>query len=409
MIIHQTQTKIVDDSVFLYARIETDQPVPNLPETLWFQFPRDYINYLDTTSNATLLSLVQLGMLLGEDITVHGAVSSRLAYGLTEYQNIYHAWLADSFHIINIKYEQLTENYTKPTATGVATAFSGGVDSFFTLWSQLPRNQEIALAHVTHGLYVHGFDIPLSDSEFYARLLEQYDKTFCSLGLTLIPVRTNARLFYQLRINWRYVFGAPLIAVGHALSPMFHRMYIPSGFNYDNIVANGSSPLHDHWVSSEQLEIVHHGVATSRINKFATIATWPLTYNCLHICSEPTRVGRNINCSKCNKCLSGITTLKIIKSLDLFSVFIPFKILKVITKWILVENMYVPYIIIIQREAFRRGQWGTGLMMTLPIFAGWIKTLTKKFLNKILPSSSVYDLKVNRYGLDKENYFRPDL
>ncbi|MBW8012837.1 MAG: hypothetical protein FVQ83_16595 [Chloroflexi bacterium] len=405
MIIHQTQTKLVEKSVFLYARVETNHPVPNMPQTLWFEFPQNYVDQLDSSSNSMLLTLVQLGMMLGEDITVKGVVSPRLAYGLNEYQNIYHTWLPDTFHLVNIKCAQLSANNTNPSPTGVATAFSGGVDSFFTLWSHLPRNQTISPAQITHGLFVHGFDIPLTNSELYSRLLQQYEKTFSSIDLTLIPVRTNAKLFYQLRINWTLTYGAPLIATAYALSPSFRRLYIPSGFNYGEIVPNGSTPLHDHLVSSEQLEIVHHGAGTSRVEKFSTISDWSLTHDQLRVCIQPSKLDDHINCGKCNKCLSGITTLKNLNYLDLYSVFPPSKPLLVIANWILVSDMYVPYVMKIQREAFRHGKWGTGLLMTLPIFAGWIKNLAKNIFRKILSSNNVYDLKVKRYGLDEDSYF----
>ena len=45
----------------------------------------------------------------------------------------------------------------------VLTAFSGGVDSFYTLRAHVAGQEPDERARITHGLFVHGFDLSLSN------------------------------------------------------------------------------------------------------------------------------------------------------------------------------------------------------------------------------------------------------
>jgi hypothetical protein len=80
-------------------------------------------------ADAFLVSTIAVGMKLGEDIQVEGVVSSRLAHGLQNYQNILNTWWPETFDIIDIHYESLEDRRVDLRPTGVACTFSGGLDS----------------------------------------------------------------------------------------------------------------------------------------------------------------------------------------------------------------------------------------------------------------------------------------
>ena len=89
-------------------------------------------------------------MYAGEDLTIKGEISASLAYNLYEYREIFYTWYPKLFRQVNISFEK-TISPSRPVGNAVATALSGGVDSFYTLWAHLPENQSIPDARLTHG------------------------------------------------------------------------------------------------------------------------------------------------------------------------------------------------------------------------------------------------------------------
>jgi hypothetical protein len=102
MIIYPPEIEIKHSEVTLSARVEMDSPISGLPDRLWFTFPEDYASHLSGSSNALAASLLLTAMYFDEDLEVRGKLSSRLLYGLQEYQQVYHAWFPQTFHLMNI-------------------------------------------------------------------------------------------------------------------------------------------------------------------------------------------------------------------------------------------------------------------------------------------------------------------
>ena len=59
------------------------------------------------------------GSIIGEDLEIRGELSSRLAYGLQEYERIQHLWKPDIFKPIGIKFRNLSPIHPAEKSEGV--------------------------------------------------------------------------------------------------------------------------------------------------------------------------------------------------------------------------------------------------------------------------------------------------
>ena len=220
MILHQPTTSVSGDSIHVSSRLEFTTPPMHVPQSLWYSFPREYENMLSSQADGFAATALLVSMLAGENLEVRGSISPRMAYNLLEYRNIFSIWLPKIYQFVEIKFQKLEPQASRETPPAAATAFSGGIDSFFTLWCHLPENQPISQAQITHGLYLSGLDTRLEDRELFKGIISRYDQLFSSLGLTLIHGSTNAYLFSQYRVDWTLFFGPPLIGAAHLLNPL---------------------------------------------------------------------------------------------------------------------------------------------------------------------------------------------
>jgi hypothetical protein len=217
-----------------------------------------------------------------------GSVSPLLASNLETIRDIYAAWIDG--HKVPLNYE-LSSDLVAP-ARGVSLFFSGGVDSFYSLIKRRDKVQNLVL--------VHGFDIPLENTEAFALAETQAREAARIFGKRLIVVRTNLH-FEQSSVpgGWEMYHGAALAAVAHALAPNHGMMYIASSDSYDNLHPWGSHPLLDPLWSTEALQIVHDGLET-RINKLRVLVQHPDALARLRVCWEKTEA---YNCGLCEKCV----------------------------------------------------------------------------------------------------------
>jgi len=158
MIIHQPEIKRKNGEVILSAKIEYDHTHINLPDSCWFAFPEDYEPYLTSRSDPFAVAMIQTSQYLGENLEIRGELSERLAYGLHQYGSIFHLWIPKWFDPPHLAFDKLVQPIA-PANRLVMTAFSGGVDSFYTLQCHLPENQPIPSYQLQAGLFIHGMDI----------------------------------------------------------------------------------------------------------------------------------------------------------------------------------------------------------------------------------------------------------
>jgi hypothetical protein len=312
MILHSAVKSLEDGQICVAAQFEMQRPIAYLPSSLWYRFPERYVDRLNSRADAFAPTALLVAMYAGEDLYIHGEISPRLAYHLREYRDVFHAWYPKTFKRVDVQYELPASLAVLDGERAVGAAFSGGVDSFYSLWSHLAQNQSIREARATHGLFVHGLDLRLDDDANYRSAADVYSRMFDKLGLELIEASTNAYQFSEFRINWTMFFGAPMIGAGLLLGPWMGRFYVPSGMpSYRGLFPQGSSPLIDHLLSTEATEIVHHGSSVSRYEKVVALSSWAVTYDKLRVCSDKTRPYGLGNCCTCHKCYRTMILLEI--------------------------------------------------------------------------------------------------
>ena len=183
------------------------------------------------------------------------------------------------------------------------SSFSGGVDSFYTLMQRLPSSGRLPEFCVKYVLFVHGFDIPLRNEESFWQAERTFSEGLAPLSVEMIPCQTNLHAFTAGLIPWGMAHGSALISPAMVLSGLVGRFFVPSSYAYQRLRPWGSSPLTDHMLSTERLEVVHDGASKGRLQKVEAISGWAPAQNYLRVCTNVKKRYGVRNCSRCEKCL----------------------------------------------------------------------------------------------------------
>ena len=252
-----------------------------------------------------LSALLLPSMMLGETLVIDKPVSPVLMGNVDKLQDIFSSWYP-KFHRIEIKAE-VNRNTVGPPPTEIASFFSGGVDSFYTL---IKNNDEI-----TTLVNVQGFDVWAHETEFLEKVHPRIVKIAKEFDKKLITVRTNIHEFSDKFAEWAFEYhGCALASVAHLLSPAFKKIIIPSSYGYKYLFPFGSHLLTDHLWSTDKVSIVHDGEETNRPGKVRKICQNQSALENLRVCLDRRR--GNYNCGTCEKCLRTMLNLYIYDSLQ---------------------------------------------------------------------------------------------
>lgn len=326
MIIHQPEIARKDGHTIVYARIEMAQKRVRIPDYLWYRVPDPYAGYISSQSDAFLLPGLLAGMYFGEDIRVRGVISPKLAYNLDEYQFVLHFRLPEAVRPVEITYEQLGPAKGEPV--GVGTTFSAGVDSLFTLWEHLPSRQSIPDFQISHVVFIMGFDIRFQERSRYLQYLNHYRPALDEIGIELLPVETNLVSLIIPRMKYAHFYGPILAGCAHLFGGLLKRFIIPSSRDYHQIAefTSSSDPLSDPLLSSNTLDILHHGATHQRAAKIEAISDWKFAQENLRVCFNKVKDRLLPNCSRCEKCTRTMIPLYTLGKMDAFTNFqYPFK------------------------------------------------------------------------------------
>ncbi len=351
MILHEPETRVEDGNVWVSARVEVKNSKIDLPNELWFRFPERWQGSLSKTSDGFASSLFLLASHLKEPLEIRGAVSERLVWGMDLYQRIFQHWFPNLFQVVDLRPARFADPATPAHTAGAS--FSGGVNSFYTLWSHLPQNEPRPSFRIGYALFVHGFDIPLEDKLTYPAAYDAYHQMMSQLGIELIGAATNIRQFSR-GINWNVYFGGPLIGVAQMVAPLFSRYYIPAGHLLDTNIPRGSDLRIDHLLSTEQQEVIHDGAHVGRLDKTRIISEWPVSYDYLRVCW--TKLDGIKNCCRCEKCVRTMTTLDLFGKLEEYSTFPQPLTRSAVRRTFVKDKNRLTYVREIMTEASARGR-----------------------------------------------------
>jgi hypothetical protein len=331
MIIGEPTITDADKEVCVSADVRFETPGLDVPDTVWFRFPSEYRPYLIDRSDAFVAGLLLAAMYLGEDIEVEGRVSPRLAHGVRQYQLMNCQWWPQRFSRVDVRYADVTRGTADRAGHVTGGAFSGGVDSFYSVWQHMPEHETVPALRLTHCLMVNGFnfDMHLEDTHDFQRLVETYEPMLRGLGIELLVARNNTQLFLEAasekaaaHLETREtVVIASVLMLGKLLS----RFYIPGGGAYRLAGPHGWHPVGLPMLSSDDTEILFDGGEATRVEKTLVLAGWEETYSRLRVCWRPTvfneETGLIENCCRCPKCIRTIATLDLAGALSKYKTF----------------------------------------------------------------------------------------
>lgn len=255
----------------------------------------------------------------GEPLHIVPPISPRLLFNLPRIRDIFHTWWPHLARV-PITAESVTAcNPSRPKRAG--TFFSGGgVDSFYSLLKY--RNDAGALSHpLSHLIFMKGIENKLEWGRGIGETENWIHDVASAAGVSCIVGETNIRTSLQgaevYNPDWeRYYFGSDLAGVSLALSSFMAYVCIPSAFDYNHLVAHGSTPLVDEMYSTESTYILHDGSECSRANKVAKIVEHDcnLVLNYLRVCHM--NYGGAFNCGQCPKCVRTAVPLQVLGVFD---------------------------------------------------------------------------------------------
>lgn len=277
-------------------------------KTLWYRLPDCYNDWLTSNSDPFVAGTVLWAMRRARAVVVHGEVSPSLLKNLETLQEIWHRWRPHRYQPISIHAERECEVTVSQSEERLAiSAFSGGVDSCYTLArhgrQSLGRRQENLVA----GLMVHGFDIPLEAAATFQNAFKRAQQMVASLDLELVPLTTNLRDI--LDVSWEDNHGCAIASCFLALQGRFRVGLIASSCSYESLVFPwGSTTLTDRLLSSQAMEIIHDGAERNRLDKMEALLGWPEALENLRVCWKGPSLDRN--CCRCDKCIRTILAFR---------------------------------------------------------------------------------------------------
>ena len=294
---------------------------PDSPDTLWFAVDQQFDGLVSGLSDAALVALLMPAMARGEDIHLAGTVSERLYHNVSGRLQRVLQLVVPSLHRVAVDATEIQAGGER--ASGVATGFSGGIDSFSTL-ADYHYSEVTAGFKLTHLLFnnvgSHG------RGEAGGRLFEERYRRIVLLadriGLPLVRVDSNLDAWYQSPLSFYQTHTIRNASVALLLQSGLGRYLHSASYVYElvSLAANPgiarTDPVTLPLVSTERLDASSVGAEYTRVEKILRVAEIADSYEVLDVCVSGVRGG---NCSRCSKCLWTLAPLEIAGLLDRYS------------------------------------------------------------------------------------------
>lgn len=289
-----------DDRLRLAAIVET----PRVPRReIWFDVPIEYAGWVTDRADPFYLVARRWMMFEGIDAIVHGPVATTLRAKDGEFQRNLMSLLG--LHPEReIPYRQVTLDATEVVETPAAepeaavAAFSGGLDSLFTIYQNVVEPQPGAW-DIRAAVMVHGFDIALDDPKAWSAAVDRAGPALAEAGLPLIEIATNAR---ELG-DWLVLASSGLTAALALFGGAVGRGVVAGSDPYfrDGRYTLGVSDTLYPWLSSRSFEVVVDARSFDRPGKIRGMGRWTTALERMRVCYAPDANG--VNCGVCKKCV----------------------------------------------------------------------------------------------------------
>lgn len=320
MIINPVELVESNDEVKIQSLIEYS----GKKKYLWYSFPKKYKQYLTTEKlDGFLVGLLLLAMKRGEDIEVKGAISEKLFFNLTHGYIQVMKIVRPDLKKIKIKAEKLDNGENAKSKGGVVTGFSGGIDSFSTIYEHY-FNAPSPSYKLTHFIFNNvgnhdEWDAKRGRELFNKRynLLKGYPE---ELGLDFIKIDSN--LSDIVKMDFESTHQNRNASSVLLLQKLFSKYYYSSAYQYKDcgLVAKGglakADPISVHLLSTETLECISTGCEISRVEKSRRVTEVPNANLWLNVCVH-SQDGKN--CSICIKCVETLFSIEFFGKLEEFN------------------------------------------------------------------------------------------
>lgn len=301
-----------------------------LDKELWYSLDKEFDYLVSFRVDTALLALLIPAMAEGEDIKINGDLSEELYYNLSGKVQDILCTIIPTLKRIKITPQSLKSEIKQ--APGVATGFSGGIDSFSALADHF-YNKTIPSFKLSHLLY-YNVGSHRSGSAGYERFRKNYEflkKHPEKMGLPFVAINSNMDDFYKKKgLGFQKTHTVRNAAVALLLQKGIGKYLYASTYQYKDIFIGitydlaYSDPILLPLISTESMKAISVGSEYSRVQKTIMVSELPDTYNFLDVCIN-SRPGIKQNCGFCWKCNRTILTLQIAGKADLYENVFDFK------------------------------------------------------------------------------------
>lgn len=323
--------------IFNLKQVETEMEVrlsvsidsQNLgKKDLWFSVPKEFANALCTSRmDGFLVGMLFPAMWYGEDLVVEGCVSQKLFFNLKNYAKHVLKVFCPTCKEIEICVTDVDNRRIK--CKGVGTGFSGGIDSFSTIYNRF-ENETDSDFKINSFLFLnvgsHGCQDLENANEVFAKLFNYLSEFTATINLPFIPLNSNLHSFHP----WGHQLTCSLTMAAGVLilQNWFNKYYCASlGWSYLETFKFYKTDLNRDiafldpillpLLSTESLDLIPDGTEYSRTEKVMRIVEYEPVRKYLNVCVNLNNSYEN--CSICSKCCRTLMTLKSIGKIDKFS------------------------------------------------------------------------------------------
>lgn len=307
MRIEKPTLRIADGRTYVETPIRSD----GLPDRLWYSVPERFQGLLAASSDAQLVALLIPAMARGEDITVAGRLSEKLYYHLPAFQRL----LLEVMPFLKaVKVHAAELGAESSGARGVATGFSGGIDSFCVLADHHYGSGVPEGFRITHLLCNNVGSHDSGGQAVFRRRYERLLPLAERLGLPYLDVDSNVDDFHGGRLDFQQTHGPRNTSVALLLGGGIGRFMYASAHRYRDVAVvpwNDTALTDLIWLpmlSTESTACFSVGSEYSRVEKTVRVAALPDSRDYLDVC---TKAWSPINCGTCPKCKRTLLTLEI--------------------------------------------------------------------------------------------------
>lgn len=299
-------------------------------EELWFSLPGRFRDRIcETQFDGFFIGMLYPAMRFREDIFVEGCLSEKLLFNVRNYVIPLLLDYSDSLKSIEVSSRETS--VARHGGAGVGTGFSGGIDSFCTLYDRYvietsPSYRVNSLLFFNVGS--NGDWLQYGSTEFtkrkFSTRFHELKKFVDEVGLEFVDVDSNLHFFH----DWWHEYSHSLKAAAAMLLLQKHysKYYYSSAgldyagtFTYSEYYRNKAigaycDPILLPLLSTESLDLIPDGHAYTRSEKLLHILDYEPVTRYLNVCAD--HVDTWENCSVCEKCLRTLWALDITGNLD---------------------------------------------------------------------------------------------